>query len=291
MKSISTRGWFCIFVLLSTILMIIFQSLSLRSLKNDNDRILNRYHDILEFPDSSALDISEFDGVLDSLSLTTGEKDALKEYVKCISRNTLANTMNQVHLAAISEMKSDDLLIQTRDLLELQFSKIQHEAQSLQIWCGILTIVFLIFSFYSLFKTDELLQRGRDGLKELSEMKIEGDKKIADMIKEGTTKISDFKTNSNNAIRAAAEKAIFKKGEIISELQELVNQSSRDITDNADSALRMLDQKYQDLSEALMLREEKYDSKYNDMLSESRKLVEAQIKTLQMKVNLLEKQK
>ena len=291
MKPISTRGWFCIFVLLSTILMIIFQSLSLRSLKNDNERILNRYRDIFEYQDGAALDISEFDNILDSLSFTAGEKDALKEYVKCISRNTLANTMNQVHLDAISEMKSDDLLIQTRDLLELQFSKIQHEAQSLQIWCGILTIVFLIFSFYSLFKTDELLQRGRDGLKELSEMKIEGDKKIADMIKEGTTKISDFKTNSNNAIRSAAAKAIVKKGEIISELQELVNKSSRDITDNADSALRMLDQKYQDLSEALMLREDKYDSKYNDMLSESRKLIEAQIKTLQMKVNLLEKQK
>lgn len=291
MKPISTRGWFCIFVLLSTILMIIFQSLSLRSLKNDNERILNRYRDIFEYQDGAALDISEFDNILDSLSFTAGEKDALKEYVKCISRNTLANTMNQVHLDAISEMKSDDLLIQTRDLLELQFSKIQHEAQSLQIWCGILTIVFLIFSFYSLFKTDELLQRGRDGLKELSEMKIEGDTKIAEMIKEGTTKISDFKTNSNNAIRSAAAKAIVKKGEIISELQELVNKSSRDITDNADSALRMLDQKYQDLSEALMLREDKYDSKYNDMLSESRKLIEAQIKTLQMKVNLLEKQK
>lgn len=50
------------------------------------------------------------------------------------------------------EQTLDDI----RHLLELEFNKIQHEYDVLALWGGILTIVFLIFTFYSLSKSDEI---------------------------------------------------------------------------------------------------------------------------------------
>lgn len=68
----------------------------------------------------------------------------------------------------------------TKSLLTLEFNKIQNEYQELQLWGGILTIVFLIFTFYSLFKTDDLMKQGRDGVDKLYLIQEKADKLIVD---------------------------------------------------------------------------------------------------------------
>lgn len=83
----------------------------------------------------------------------------------------LANNLAYKELA--DELKKDSLLINrqiadnlnsTNALLEMQFNRIQNEYETLALWAGILTIVFLIFSFYSMFKTDDMLRQGKEGL-------------------------------------------------------------------------------------------------------------------------------
>ena len=56
---------------------------------------------------------------------------------------------------------------QTERLLELEFAKIQHEYEVLNLWCALLTIVFLIFSFFSIFKTNEMTRQGEEALQQL----------------------------------------------------------------------------------------------------------------------------
>ena len=56
-------------------------------------------------------------------------------------------------------------------LLELEFNKIQNEYETQEIWTGILTIVFLIFSFYSLFKSEELEHKGQEALTKITSIK------------------------------------------------------------------------------------------------------------------------
>ena len=63
----------------------------------------------------------------------------------------------------------------TQSLLQLQSTKIQSDFTLLSVWAGILMIVFLIFSIYSIFKTDELMKQGRDGLKAIEETKNKAD--------------------------------------------------------------------------------------------------------------------
>lgn len=60
-------------------------------------------------------------------------------------------------------------LAENRSLLELQVTRIQSDFTILSLWAGILMIVFLIFSIYSMFKTDELIKQSRENLKRIED--------------------------------------------------------------------------------------------------------------------------
>lgn len=47
-------------------------------------------------------------------------------------------------------------------LMELEFEKLQNDFNFISLWAGIITIVFLIFSIYSIFKTDEMLKKSEN---------------------------------------------------------------------------------------------------------------------------------
>ena len=239
------------------------------------------------------LDIIE-DSILNNLpKLPNKQKQALASYVESA---VMAASMALPYSSLMDELEESVNSVQisiiqseTKALLELEFNKIQNEYETLALWAGILTIVFLIFSFYSMFKTDELLNQGREGVKELSSLKVDGAEQIAGLISEATDAITTFKTKSSNAIRSAAEKAILKKKEFAKEIQDTIEFAKKDVTDSADSASRLLDQKYMDLSAALKLREEQNTDEYRRLIAEDRKLLEVQLKTLQMKLDYLEK--
>lgn len=44
-------------------------------------------------------------------------------------------------------------------LMEMEFEKLQNDFNFISLWAGLITIVFLIFSIYSIFKTDEMLKK------------------------------------------------------------------------------------------------------------------------------------
>lgn len=97
----------------------------------------------------------------------------------------LANNMS--YRAMADELKKDSILINrqlanaqhaTSELLELHFNRIQHEYTVLALWAGVLMIVFLIFSFYSLYKTDDIAKQSKENLKEI---KQKGDDVLAEL--------------------------------------------------------------------------------------------------------------
>ena len=68
---------------------------------------------------------------------------------------------------------------QTKTLLDLCLNKVDHEYSNITIWAAILTILFLVFSFYSIFKMDELIKQGRDGVREISQHRRNGEELVA----------------------------------------------------------------------------------------------------------------
>lgn len=67
------------------------------------------------------------------------------------------------------------LEMQTKSMIDLHLNKVEHEYSNLTIWAAILTILFLVFSFYSIYKMDELIQQGNDGVKDIRSLRKDGE--------------------------------------------------------------------------------------------------------------------
>ena len=87
-------------------------------------------------------------------------------------------------------------------MVDLHLNKIEHEYTNITIWAAILTIIFLVFSFYSLYKADELIKQGREGVKDISMLKNEGEEEIIKLQNASTRIISETEARINTFIEA-----------------------------------------------------------------------------------------
>lgn len=80
-------------------------------------------------------------------------------------------------------LKTERVLLegQVKNMVDLHLDKIEHEYISITLWAAILTILFLVFSFYSIYKMDELIQQGKNGVNEIKQLKAEGENRINDI--------------------------------------------------------------------------------------------------------------
>lgn len=94
------------------------------------------------------------------------------------------------HLKALEHQ---DVEHDTTAMLDMEFAKIQHEYEVMALWAGILTIVFLIFSFYSLIKSDTLTRQSEDALSEIKIIKTKAEEKKTEI--DGCVESSEKKLN------------------------------------------------------------------------------------------------
>ena len=161
------------------ILMSYKESLALiDSLQKQNEEALNR---VLSEREQTIKKILS-DTLVDNIQgLCPKQKDAVKKYV----RPYLEVTTRELDVK--EKMKSDPnleyklLRNEVRSLLQLEFNKIQNEYEALEIWAAILTVVFLIFSFYSFFKTEKLEEDGRQSITRINTMENDARNNLNDL--------------------------------------------------------------------------------------------------------------
>ena len=129
-----------------------------------------------------------------------------------------------------------------KSLLELQQSYIQDNFGSFEIWAGILTIVFLVFSFFSLQKSEQMEQQSRDSLKRIKSNMHESASKLSDFDNKASSKLTvidnevnskltdfesksssvaeSFKTQSEGQINAFKEQSTLVLGGINEKMEE-----------------------------------------------------------------------
>ena len=169
------------------------------SYKNGQERILISYKESLALIDSlqkkneDALNrvLSEreqtikkilSDTLVDSIQgLCPKQKDAVRKYVRPYLEVTTRelDVKEKIKLDPNHEYKL--LRDEIRSLLQLEFNKIQNEYEALEIWAAILTVVFLIFSFYSFFKTEKLEEDGRKSISRINEMENDARDNLNDL--------------------------------------------------------------------------------------------------------------
>ena len=148
-------------------------------------------------------DTAYYKVLMDSISKSKNHKQV---FVDSIVKSIIsASIKTQANKELTNQLRKDSIFVQTqigqiqndtKIQLTLEFNKLQNEYYTLQLWGGILTIVFLIFTFYSLFKTDDLVKQGRDGLEKLNDQRdkaIELNKKTTIEFEEFKEQITNFK--------------------------------------------------------------------------------------------------
>lgn len=86
---------------------------------------------------------------------------------------------------------------EVKALLELEFNKIQNEYETQEIWTAVLTIVFLIFSFYSLFKSEQLERQGQESLDAIRDVEKRAKFAYDKIEKEKSKKINSIQSQYN----------------------------------------------------------------------------------------------
>lgn len=122
-----------------------------------------------------------------------------------------------------------------RAMLELEFAKIQNEYETQEIWVGLITIVFLIFSFYSIMKSEQFERQCHEDAEKIQAMtekyqtllaNIETDKKrkLEEIDKSYNTwkSATDYKVKNQTTSLVSKELEIFRK-ERVDKLEEITD--------------------------------------------------------------------
>lgn len=133
----------------------------------------------------------------------------------------------------------------SQSLLELQSSRIQSEHTILSLWAGILMIVFLVFSIYSVFKTDELLRQGRDGLKLIENYEDKAKEIVNNVDQKVNEEMSKINERTQNVSKELQEKAEMAISDIKKEMSEITS----------------------DFNQTVSKKTDEFESKYDEILS------------------------
>lgn len=136
--------------------------------------------------------------------------------------------INDIVLSQIKEEQNN-----LKALLELQYSKQQADMTVLSTWAAVLTIVFLIFSIYAMFKLDDIMKQGRDMLTEVKDTHEKAKERIADV---------------NTALTEANDKIAAKTNEELQKLSEEITSRSKEFNVTVNAKSKEFQDAYQNYS-------------------------------------------
>ena len=111
-------------------------------------------------------------------------------------------------LSKISEKKNYNMsdlalsAIETRNaraehIMELAITDLKSDVDILSLWAGIITIVFLVFSIYSIFRTDEMLAKANETLESIKEKERTAESIVKQLTESQETQIRNLSQRIN----------------------------------------------------------------------------------------------
>lgn len=152
-------------------------------------------------------------------------KEAIKQVHSMLKTNSQSKNVSQSndYLSYRVEIHMNEI----KSLLELQSANIKSEFSILSLWAGVLMIVFLVFSIYSMFKTDELLKQSREGLKAIES----AEEKAASII-------DKVETKTDEELNKVSQKANEESMKIQENAQQTIDEVKKDIDSMRESFAR-----------------------------------------------------
>lgn len=122
--------------------------------------------------------------------------------------------------------------VSIKSLLELETTRIQSDYTLLSLWAGILMIVFLVFSIYSMFKTDEVLRQSKIGL---------------DAVDEAGRRANSMITKVDDKIKEELETVSKKAKEEIETIKKEAMTTHDEIQEDIDEKQKSFEEKYDEM--------------------------------------------
>lgn len=220
--------------------------------------------------DSVNTPIIQVDSVKNILSSKIGTKNKEVQILKyCIGEIN-----NYVQKEISQESKKSTLYVaEVKKIMDNQYMRVRQEYEALQTWCAILTIVFLVFSFYSLYKADDMVRQGRQGLREIEQIKKEGRSNIEKIQKEANDSITTFKQTIGLELVDMNEK------------MSRIGKKMDEVSSNADIEIKRMSE---DIDNKVLFTEQKYDRRIQEIISNAEERImhnntEMEILSAQMK--------
>lgn len=213
-----------------------------------------------------------------------------KEYQTIVSDTSLSNRHHrtaelfQSLINASNTIDVNQSNERISNLLESEFSKIQSEYEILNLWCALLTVVFLIFSFFSIFKANEMANQSENALNNMRRIgnavhsKADEIEKEINQQKTNISKISnevssvanqkDALSNDIQSIRNIELKAISDDAKRLSESLTLLK-------NNSEAELQKFEQIY---NSKIATFDQIVESSIQNMVSDARKILDKEIR-------------
>lgn len=224
-----------------------------------HDALLKLYHNHSTFQEK----------ILESYNKNIHIKDSLLDKDLQLLLDTSKYDINKQDKAEIIRIIQHRLLkesdennvAQIKGMLEIQLDRIRDEYETLALWGGIITVVFLIFSFYSLFKTEDFTRQAQQTLNGLEYMREEAEdetKGIDAKVKQAKQDIdkelqltnsllSEIRNNASKALEAFNQ----EKEEILARMMEYSNSEIERINESRADLISLVNDKIQQIEKRI----------------------------------------
>ncbi len=120
-----------------------------------------------------------------------------------------------------------------QSMMEMEFEKLQNDFNFISLWAGLITIVFLIFSIYSIFKTDEMLKKSEKVYEDIKTKSVVIDNFTKNIQKKYRSELKALKKESDDFIKELTQK-ISMLNERLASIDTLIKKTREDSqTDDA----------------------------------------------------------
>lgn len=194
--------WFCGCFIATLIILVSYLCYSITTFKNSQERIVSEHLEHLANVDSIFYDIKKV--ILSTDSGTIANAPVL-----------LAQLQNDSALMRREIMLSQE---EKMNLVALHVDKIDNDYSQIGIWGGILSIIFLIFGFFAIFKIEETKAEAKSTLEDVKNQKEKASAEIKEL-QEQAAQVNE----SYNSIRQSSETFIADNTQVFNELITTIN--------------------------------------------------------------------
>lgn len=220
-------GYFFVVVCVTSSFMLGMLFVQNKRVSQAHERIIQEFERAAN-PDTTQLySIESFKSLLDA----SGLSDIEKVWCTVLGETLIKDIIQSVEANATQDGRVQALLLETKGVIEVELSRIQQEYESMQIWYGLLTVVFLLFSFFSLYKTDELVGK-------CMEIETNAQREMREVIKSiWTTKektmveIKQYKQTARAELKASNSDVIKSYSEKVVDFETRLKQMESQIDD------------------------------------------------------------